>query len=95
MKENPSYHRIDHNYFGQFKLCGINGAETIRIIDTDSLRHAPSRTIVEYNLFEECDGEATAIISNKSSENIYRGNTFVRSMGALTLRKGDNCIVEG
>ncbi len=94
-KENPEHHRIDHNYFGQFELIGINGAETIRIIDTDSLRHAPSRTIVEFNVFEECDGEAAEIISNKSSENIFRGNTFVRSMGALTLRKGNNSTVEG
>ena len=94
-QENPEYHRIDHNYFGQFELIRINGAETIRIIDTDSLRHAPSRTVVEYNMFEECDGEDADIISNKSSENIFQGNTFMRSMGYLTLRKGDNSIVEG
>ena len=94
-QENPEYHRIDHNYFGQFELIRINGAETIRIIATDSRRHAPSRTVVEYNMFEECDGEDAEIISNKSSENIFQGNTFMRSMGYLTLRKGDNSIVEG
>ncbi len=34
-----------------------------------------SRTIVESNLFEDCDGEVE-IISNKSCENIYRPITF-------------------
>lgn len=100
VEEEPGYHQIDHNYFGQFALVRKNGAETIRIIDTlhppDSayVRRA-SRTIVEYNLFEDCDGEGGEIISNKSSENIYRGNTFRRSMGALSLRNGRGCVIEG
>jgi poly(beta-D-mannuronate) lyase len=50
--------------------------------------------VVEANLFEECNGEVE-IVSNKSSENRYRSNTFRRCEGALTLRHGHGCIVEG
>jgi poly(beta-D-mannuronate) lyase len=53
-----------------------------------------SRTIVEENYFESCDGEAE-FISNKSCENIYRRNTFVECRGALVMRHGNRCTVEG
>jgi poly(beta-D-mannuronate) lyase len=52
-----------------------------------------SRTLVENNCFEACNGEAE-IISNKSCGNIYRGNLFSRCSGALTLRHGNDCVVE-
>jgi poly(beta-D-mannuronate) lyase len=53
-----------------------------------------SGTVVETNLFERCDGELE-IISSKSCENIYRGNTFLECGGMLTLRHGNRCRVEG
>jgi poly(beta-D-mannuronate) lyase len=49
---------------------------------------------VEQNYFERCNGEAE-IVSNKSCENIYRHNLFDRCAGALTLRHGHRCIVDG
>lgn len=45
-------------------------------------------------MFEETDGEIE-IISNKSGNNIFRNNTFRNSSGTLTLRHGDNNLVEG
>jgi poly(beta-D-mannuronate) lyase len=72
---------------------GKNGGETIRV-GTSEVSMNVSRTLVEQNYFENCDGEAE-IISNKSCENVYRGNTFVRNRGALTLRHGNRCIVDG
>ena len=86
-------HRIDHNYFGPRPPLKINGGETIRVGDSKSSMQV-CRTIVEANCFEQCDGEAE-IISNKSCENIYRRNTFRRCSGALTLRHGNDCLVEG
>ena len=86
-------HRIDHNYFGPRPPLKVNGGETIRVGDSKSSMQV-CRTIVEANCFEQCDGEAE-IISNKSCENIYRGNTFRRCSGALTLRHGNDCLVEG
>ena len=53
-----------------------------------------SRTVVENNLFEQCNGDVE-IVSNKSGENVYRHNTFVECVGALTLRHGKGCVVEG
>ena len=87
-------HRIDHNHFrNRASGGGENGWETIRIgTSGDSL--SDSGCVVEYNLFEACDGEIE-IISNKSGDNTYRYNTFWRSQGMLTLRHGNHCLVEG
>ncbi len=89
----PDSHLIDHNYFAYRPELGVNGGETIRI-GTSEWSLDNSRTIVEYNYFEQCNGEIE-IISNKSCENIYRYNTFVENEGALTLRHGNRCEVYG
>jgi len=91
--DGPDDHRIDHNYFGHRPPLGVNGGESVRV-GTSDVSMNDSRTIVESNVFEECDGEAE-IISNKSCENVYRGNTFLRCAGALTLRHGNRSTVEG
>lgn len=88
---SPNYHLIDHNYFGERPDLGYNGGETIRVGDSGNSMYN-SRTTVEFNYFEHCDGEIE-IISNKSDENIYRHNTFYECAGMLTLRHGDSCSV--
>jgi len=89
----PNYTQIDHNYFDNRPDLGYNGGETIRIgTSTNSMQE--SRAVVEYNLFEECDGEIE-IISNKSCFNVYRYNTFRDNNGCLTLRHGNDCEVYG
>lgn len=93
MDSSPDFHTIDHNYFGYRPEYGANGAETIRIGTSDWSMYN-SNCIVEYNYFEECDGEIETI-SNKSCENIYRYNTFYRTAGTLTLRHGNRCEVYG
>ena len=91
-KATPNEHRIDHNHFGPRPPLGKNGGETIRIgYSHQSMSN--SRTVVEDNLFDRCDGEIE-IISSKSCENVFRGNTFRDSEGCLTLRHGNRCIVE-
>ncbi len=93
LSATPNYHRIDHNHFGLRPPLGVNGGETIRVGTSDWSMY-DSYTVVEQNLFEECNGEAE-IISSKSCGNIYRYNTFRRCQGALTLRHGNRCLVEG
>ena len=89
----PNYHRIDHNCFAVRPPLDMNGAETIRVGDSPRSM-LNSRTVVERNYFYRCNGEGE-IISNKSCENVYRANTFVQCAGALTLRHGNRCTVEG
>jgi poly(beta-D-mannuronate) lyase len=89
----PNRHRIDHNFFGPRPPHDRNGAETIRV-GTSDWSHTRSETVVEDNFFYRCDGEQE-IISNKSWHNTYRRNTFVECQGALTLRHGHACLVEG
>jgi hypothetical protein len=85
---------IHHNYFHDFTDAGANGAETIRL-GLSGLSLSTGDAIVEYNLFVRCNGE-NELISNKSSGNIYRYNTFLDSPGAqLTLRHGNDCQAYG
>ena len=86
-------HRIDHNYFGPRPNLGSNGGETLRI-GTSHFSLTNSKTIVEYNFFDRCNGEHE-IISNKSCQNIYRFNTFYECVGTLTMRHGNETHVEG
>ena len=87
----PNHHLIDHNHFGFRPDLGKNGGETIRI-GTSQMSLTSSATVVENNLFDECDGEIE-IISSKSNDNIYRNNTFDNCAGMLTLRHGNGCTV--
>lgn len=86
-------HLIDHNYFGHRPALGANGGETIRI-GTSDVSMSDAGCIVEYNYFEECDGEIE-IISNKTGNNTFRYNTFYKSDGMLTLRHGNGSRIEG
>ena len=91
--KEPNHHRVDHNHFGFRPPLGQNGGETIRIgYSHQSMNN--SRTTVEQNLFERCNGEIE-IISSKSCENTYRSNTFRECEGMLTLRHGNRNIVDG
>ena len=86
-------HRIDHNYFGPRPIYGSNGAETMRI-GTSQQAYESSRTVVEDNYFDRCNGEVE-IISVKSSDNIVRGNVFDRCEGVVALRHGKRNTVSG
>lgn len=91
--QQPVQHRIDHNHFGPRPRLGQNGGETIRIGDSKTSMQTAA-CVVEHNLFEKCNGESECI-SNKSCGNLYRHNFFKGVSGALTLRHGNACRVEG
>jgi len=85
-------HSIDHNYFGPRPNLGSNGGETLRV-GTSHFAEYDSNTVIENNVFDRTDGEVE-IISIKSGSNTVRGNLFLHSRGALTLRHGDGNLVE-
>ena len=91
-ESQENHHLIDHNYFGHRPLLGSNGGETLRI-GTSHYSLADSFTVVESNYFEECSGEVE-IVSSKSGGNRFSGNVFLRSQGTLTLRHGNDNIIE-
>lgn len=92
-ESRENYHRIDHNYFGPRPILGSNGGETLRI-GTSHFSRSDSFTIVENNYFDRCDGELE-IISSKSGNNKILNNTFFESRGTLTMRHGNDTLVEG
>ena len=86
------YDRIDYNYFNNNGPRAVNEQESIRI-GWSAMSQSSGYTIVEHNLFEDCDGDPE-IVSVKSCDNIIRHNTFKRSYGSLTLRHGNRNRVE-
>lgn len=87
------YDRIDHNYFYNLTPRAVNDKEAVRLGDSE-VSQSSGFTVVEYNLFEQCDGDPE-IISIKSSDNIVRYNTFRRSQGGLTARQGNRSLMYG
>ena len=86
--------QIDHNLFRGIAKAVRNGMEAIRVGDS-SFQQQEARTLVEENRFEACRGDAE-VVSNKSTGNTYRGNIFTGcDGGAIVLRHGDRCVVEG
>ena len=86
-------HKIDHNYFGPRPTYGNNGGETLRI-GTSHNALENSNTLVESNYFDRCNGEHE-IISNKSCQNTFKYNTFYECTGTLTMRHGNETMVDG
>ncbi|MFI8872827.1 chondroitinase-B domain-containing protein [Streptomyces sp. NPDC055243] len=83
---------ILRNYFSDHSFSGANGGEPIRLgVSPRALSGA--RAVVEYNLFERCDGDPEAI-SVKSSDNTVRYNTIRDSLGGIVLRHGNRTRVE-
>ena len=91
---DADFHLIDNNHFvDRPEGSTTNGFEAIRIGTSDQSL-SDSFTTVESNLFERIDGEIE-IISVKAGRNTLRNNTFLESAGTLTLRHGDNNVVQG
>jgi len=91
-ESRENHHQIDYNYFGPRPVLGSNGGETLRI-GTSHYSLSDSLTTVENNYFDRCNGEVE-IISSKSGRNTFRGNLFFESRGTLTLRHGNNNVIE-
>lgn len=86
---------IHHNYFHDFADASANGAEMIRygLLSTHGL--SVGAGLVEHNLFARCNG-VTESISNRSSGNTYRYNTFIDGPNSrLELRAGNDCQIYG
>jgi poly(beta-D-mannuronate) lyase len=90
-----AHHTISYNHFDgrQNGPNEGNGLESIRIGDSKT-SFENAHCVVALNIFEKCDGEIE-IISNKSFHNSYLHNSFINSNGGLTLRHGNECLVDG
>ena len=84
--DSTGRHTIRDCYFGPRPKLGKNGGETIRLGDSKTA-HLSAKCLVTGNLFHQCNGEGE-IISTKSCDNRYIGNTFLECQGALTTRHG-------
>ncbi|GIZ07771.1 chondroitinase-B domain-containing protein [Flavobacterium sp. UMI-01] len=92
-KVQSQYDLIDHNHFKDNSPRAVNEQESIRV-GWSAMSKSSGFTTVEYNLFENCDGDPE-IVSVKSSDNIIRHNTFKGSYGTLSFRHGNRNRAEG
>jgi len=84
---------IHHNYFLDQQPQTGNGAETLQFgLSGYSLSN--SNSIVEYNLFEQCEGE-NELISVKASQLTIRYNTIRDCPAQFTLRHGNRSTIYG
>ncbi|HEX6431851.1 MAG TPA: chondroitinase-B domain-containing protein [Niastella sp.] len=84
---------IHHNYFYKQFPGGGNGAETLQF-GLSGLSLSSSNSVLEHNVFEECDGE-NEMISIKASAVTIRYNTIRNCPAQFTLRHGNRCQVYG
>jgi poly(beta-D-mannuronate) lyase len=78
---------LHHNHWYKHNFTGGNGGECIATWG--------GFTRAEYNLFQECNGDPE-IITAKSSDGIYRYNTFRDSTrGMFSFRYGNRITAEG
>ncbi|MFD1147701.1 chondroitinase-B domain-containing protein [Saccharothrix hoggarensis] len=84
---------IDHNHFRNIGPRATNEMEAIRV-GWSGISRSSGFTVVESNLFENCDGDPE-IISVKSNDNIVRYNTFRTSQGTLSHRHGNRGTFHG
>ncbi|MGN7721186.1 polysaccharide lyase 6 family protein [Chitinophaga sp. 22620] len=84
---------IHHNYFVDFTKQSGNGAEAFQF-GLSGYSLSSSNSIVEYNLFEQCEGE-NELISVKASAVTLRYNTIRDCKAQFTLRHGNFCKVYG
>lgn len=79
---------IHHNYFKTHKNQGNrNGAEALQF-GLSGYSLSSSHSILEHNLFEDCEGE-NELISIKASNVIVRYNTIRNCPAQFTLRHGN------
>lgn len=85
--------RIDYNHFRNIGRRAGGGARAIRLGWT-KLAASTSHSVVEFNLFEACNGDEETV-TIRTSNAALRYNTFLNSAGYLTLRLGKDNQVEG
>lgn len=84
---------IFRNHFSDHRFAGANGGEPIRLgVSPRAL--SSGNAIVEFNLFENTNGDPEAI-SVKCSDNIVRQNTIRNSAGGIVLRHGNRNLIDG
>ncbi|WP_343704491.1 chondroitinase-B domain-containing protein [Chitinophaga sp.] len=78
---------VHHNYFYRQLPGGGNGSETLQF-GLSGFSLSTSNSLVEYNVFEQCDGENESL-SVKVSGITVRYNTFKNCPAQFTLRHGN------
>lgn len=80
------------NVFRYNYWSGHSNFETLQL-SWGSTNDVPFRTLVEHNLWRDNDS-TSELISSKSSQNVFRYNTFDHNDDQLVLRSGDGSTID-
>jgi len=86
------YDVIAYNHFRNMGPRRENEMESIRV-GVSGMSLTDGFTLIEHNLFEDCDGDPE-IISIKSCKDTIRFNTFRECQGTVCLRQGHGSVVD-
>ncbi len=86
-------HILNNHFVNRPYLDEQNGYEIIQI-GWSGERARSAGSLIEGNVFENCDGECE-IITLKASDIVVRRNTFAACQGVLCLRSANRVLVEG
>jgi len=89
-----THNTFSWNHYKDIKRRASNGQEAVQIGQGGFSDRSSQYATVEHCLFERASGDSE-IISNKSSDNTYRYNTFRQCGAMLVLRGGQRARVEG
>ena len=84
---------IERNYFYNHTYGGTNGGECMRV-GYSGWKFSNGYNTIQNNLFERCNGDPE-VISNKSSNNYFKYNTFRNNDGSLVFRHGHGSTAVG
>ncbi|MDA3816462.1 MAG: discoidin domain-containing protein [Prolixibacteraceae bacterium] len=87
------YDVIEYNHFKNMGPRADNEMEAIRV-GWSEMSESDGFCTIQNNLFEECNGDPE-IISVKCNKNTIAHNTFKRCQGTLSLRHGNESVIEG
>ncbi len=87
------YDVIEYNHFQNMGPRATNEMEAIRI-GWSAMSESDGFCTLSNNLFEECNGDPE-IVSVKCNKNTISHNTFLRCQGTLSLRHGNESLIEG
>ncbi|MBD3242329.1 MAG: hypothetical protein GF331_17185, partial [Chitinivibrionales bacterium] len=92
----PDRHHIHHNHFRDIRPGVVTDGYEAVVLTTGTARppRGSAQVLMEYNLFERCNGESD-IVSIECNDNIIRHNAFIDCRGALSFARGHGNIACG
>lgn len=79
---------VEYNYFRGHRFSGTTGIGEAMGVGTSVSSNIFFNSVIRYNLFQDCTGDTSQVLSNRSCGNLYYRNAFIGCRGSLVCRHG-------